>query len=309
MAGSPSPRPFSATGGLLLGAGAAVVGLLPWLLTGLQAPRLSAPQMPPDITGALLPLIPNALVLLAGIVMLPGAIAGILLRGRTAGSGGRAAWAATGGLVLVLGGAVAQSLAVMVPRLRPDSPFLLDVTVSAVAVGILLVLSAVVCHVLARGSVPAATVAVAGAAVAAGPGLREALVQLYPTALQGLPPEVTTTLLQVVTSVPAVLTGIALAWCGWTPGRRLGAWVVALLLLWVGRAALETLQIWLFWEQPLGMPSTAQNSALVPGELAQALIAGLPSAVTALVVGAVGGLVVARLRRRDREQADTVPAA
>ncbi|NNU28581.1 hypothetical protein [Isoptericola sediminis] len=309
MTGSPSLRELTPLQGFLLGAGAAVVGLLPWLLTGLQAPRLSAPQMPPDITGALLPLIPNALVLLVGIVMLPGAIAGILLRGRTAGSNGRAAWAATGGLVLVFGGAVAQSLAVIVPRLRPDSPFLLDVTVSAVAVGILLVLSAVVCHVLARGSVPAATVAVAGAAVAAGPGLREALVQLSPTALQGLPPEVTTTLLQVVAYVPVVLTGFALAWCGWTPARRLGAWVVALLLLWGGRAALETLQIWLFWEQPLGMPSTAQNSALVPGELTQALIAGLPSAVTALVVGVVGGLVVARLRRRDREQADTVPAA
>ncbi|MDO8148821.1 hypothetical protein Q6350_10295 [Isoptericola sp. b515] len=305
MTGSPSLRGLTPIQGFLLGVGTAVVSLLPWFVAGLQAPPMDGPPWLADARGALLPLNLMTFVRLGGIVVLPGAAIGLVLRRGASGSTGRAAWAAAAGLAVVFAGATVQSLTVILPRLRPDSPAALNTVLGAVAVGILLVLSVVVCRLLAFGSVPAATVAAAVGAVAAGFWLPTLLLPPPGIVTEGaVPTELMRALFRAVELAPAVLTGLALAWCGWTPLRRLAAWALAVLILWIGPAALPVLA---HWGTP-GGPSLVAHFPLVLDDLERSLDSGLPYPVTALVIGVVGQLAVLLVRRRQRARQAAVGA-
>ncbi|MDO8151235.1 hypothetical protein [Isoptericola sp. b408] len=304
MTGSLSLRGLSTTQTFLLGVGAAVVSLLPWFVAGLQAPPMDGPPWLADARGALLPLNLMTFVRLVGIVVLPGAAIGLVLRRGASGSTGRAAWAAAAGLAVVFAGATVQSLTVILPRLRPDSPAALNTVLGAVAVGILLVLSVVVCRVLAFGSVPAATVAAAVGAVAVGFWLPTLLLPPGIVTEGPVPTELMRALFLTMTYTPAVLTGVALAWCGWTPLRRLAAWALAVLIVWIGPAVLPVLT---HWGTP-GGPSLVAFVPVVLDDLKVFLDRGLPYPVTALVVGVVGRLVVLLVRRRQREGQAAVSA-
>ncbi|MDO8151236.1 hypothetical protein [Isoptericola sp. b408] len=295
MTGSPTLRELTPTRGFLLGVGAAVVGLLPTVLAGWQPSWPTYPNTPDLFTGTFLPFSPDLIGLTLGAVVLPGAIIGIALRSRTTGVPGRAEAAATAGLVLVIAVAALQSVVVTVPRLHPGSSGLLDIAVGLTVTALGLALSVLVSRVLAHRTVPAATVAAAVGVVAAGYWWASTLRMLWTWRLQ-LPDSALHVIVLLAQYTPAVLLGIALAWCGWTPRRRLWAWVFALLVFWVGRDVLHALQLWIIRQSHQG---------LVLDDLADSLVASLPVAVTAVIVGVVGRLVVPRIRRRYRERSGT----
>ncbi|NNU28580.1 hypothetical protein [Isoptericola sediminis] len=304
MTGSPSLRELTPTRGFLLGVGAAVVGLLPSVLAGWQPSWPTYPNTPDLFTGTFLPFAPDLLALMLGAVVLPGAIVGVVLRPRTAGTPGRVDAAATAGLVLVIALAALQSVAATVPRLRPETSGLLDVAVGLTAVAVALVLSALVSRVLAHRTVPAATVAAAVVAVAAGYWLQSVLRITWSWGLQ-LPDGVIATLAVITQVAPAVLLGAALAWCGWTPRRRLWAWTVALLIFGVGQAVLDAATYWFVIARSPGSASPAQYV----GVALDGLVWSLPYAAAAILVGVVGRLVAPHARRRYREKKGTVPTA
>ncbi|MEG3615300.1 hypothetical protein [Isoptericola haloaureus] len=303
MTGSAPPQPLSPTRGFLLGAGAAVVGLLPWIMAGWQPSWPTYPNKPDLFVHTFLPFSPDLLALMLGVVVLPGAIVGVALRPRTAAIPGRVDAAATAGLVLVIAGAALQSVAVTAPRLRPETSGLLDVAVGLTAVAVALAISVLVSRVLARRTVPAATVAAAAGAAAAGYWLESVLRIPWGWGLQ-LPDEVIVTLALITQIIPAILLGAALAWCGWTPRRRIWAWTVALLIFWVGQAVLDAATYWFVTARSMGSSSPAQYA----GVALDGLVWSLPYAVAAVLVGIVGRLVLPRLQRY-REKDATAPTA
>lgn len=223
---------------LLVGIGAVVVGLLPWLRTGMRIPlqRLWARgPVPAESPVMLLPLNQYYLMTLAALVLTAGAISGVIARGTPPERRRRSGDVAAVGVFLALAGCAVQSafaFTSMHAGAEPDQDggrvplvlFLLWVVLSTSGAVLLLLL-------LARSTRAGACVAAAIAAPAVG---------VWLSALTA-PHLVTST--AVVSSgdlrmVPAVLVGLSLAWCGLRTPGRIAAWPMSLILLWVVPAVL-----------------------------------------------------------------------
>jgi hypothetical protein len=215
-----------------VGAAAALVGLLPWLVHGMQLPLQNLGERttgPADIV--LLPFSQYALTVIAALLIVGAAAAGIASRSVHVRFG-----------FVVLGMLVVQAIAIIqtaiVVRLilqpRTDSAvylaFLVAVSVLAVIIGV------IVAVLTARAPRAGAVVGFAITAVLASSWLGELLV---PLGSIGTPSPL---VVFVLRWVGPVLVGLAIAWAGIGSAGRIIAAVAALVILWIGPALITAVQ-------------------------------------------------------------------
>ena len=278
-----------------VGVGAALVGLTPWLVTGARLPlqnlwARSTAQMPVG----LLPFSQYELVLVVGLIVTGSGLAGGVVRvtGRAF-----ALVAVVVGVLVAQTIALVQTAAVVHGGLRTSGlatvylAALVGWTLAAMAVGLLVLL------LLARTSVPGATVAMALAAPAVGHWLAGVVA---PAVAVG------TVISAAMRWMPAVLVGAAVAWCGFAVGRRVAASIAALLLVWVLPAAFAALDAAAGSRAMLGEPLALVVLAV---RTFVAMLVGVPDGSLPLLVGAVVvagvGLTVQAARERELETGTT----
>lgn len=236
----PDPEPLvarppqwrGAFASLGIGLGSAVVGLLPWALTGMRLPlqNLWVAEIEPErMPIAWLPLSQYTVTIVLGLLVVGGAIAGLVARALADRLPARAPLSIAAGLLLVQVVAVAQSTQVLEYGLRAgeESAFFLAACLIVAIVGV--AGSALVFALIARAPRAGAVIGIVLGALAAGWWLGGLLPPFGV-----LPNEVGNgALVEVVRWVPAVLVGVAIAWGGVRTTARVIAAVVSILMLWV----------------------------------------------------------------------------
>jgi len=290
---------------LAIGVGAGLLGLAPWILTGMRLPLQNLwafDALPEQMPVAWLPLSQYDVTFVLGILVVGGAAAGVAARALRDRLPRAAPFSVAAGLLFVQVVATAQAVDVLRSGLRAggEAAFYLGACVAVAVLGILGGL--LVFGLVARGPVPAAVVALVVAAIATGWWISGALGTLGP--LSPLPYALAT----LATWTPPVLAGVAIAWGGIRTARRVVAAVVGLVLLWVLPALATAVQ------------SAVGSRALLrsPGELLDYAWSVFRAAVTmpelvlprlavALVVAAVGvaGTVVWRRVAAERRRSST----
>jgi len=222
-----------------IGALSALVGLAPWLGTGARMPLQNlwaTDTMPDEMPLVLLPLSNYQAVSAAALLVIGAAIAGTVVAIVRARGLAMSASATLAGLLVVQLAALAQSALALAGGLGDEDRarlylwVLIAAALLAMGLGVLALLG-----IASRRPVPS-TLAIAAAAVALGTWLSEALVVVMPGGTGG--PVI---VWQFAEWLPAVVTGIAVGWCGVrTVGRTLAS-LAALALIWVGPAALVAL--------------------------------------------------------------------
>jgi hypothetical protein len=267
-----------------IGAAAAALGLLGWLLRGPRLPLQNlwaVETLPDDMPVVLLPFSQYEATFLIALLVTGSALAGLIAR-PVAGTRRRAALAALAGVLLVQVIAIAQTVAVVSSGLEDSNRS----TLYLAAIGAIILLG-LICGVgvfllLALAPRAGATLGAGLAAIAAGWWLSGALSTVILFAPYDSP------LLSVLRWVPAVLLGLALGWCGLATPGRVVAWVLDLALLW-GIPAVAT---GVFYVLGSRVALGSEQAALVGDGLrviAAAATSGatLPPVVAAAVIGAV----------------------
>lgn len=276
---------------VVMGVAAAVLGLVPWLVTGMRLPVQAlwlVGAAPHEMPVVLLPFSQYALTLLASLLITGGAVSGIAARATRGRLPERGFVAMLLGVLLVQVVAVVQSSRVVRSGLqeRRESDLylaaLIAVAVLSVAIAVL------VMALVARAPRAGGLIGLAVAALMLAPWLSGLVVPFGSLA----DPEAMTAL-SVVRWVPPVLVGAAIAWAGIGSLGRIVAAASTLVALWLVPALLTAVQ------SAAGSRVLAQH----PGEmLAYAgevftAAATLPSLVTRPLLVAVAVAVLGLLTR------------
>lgn len=289
------------SGGLWLGVLVGFLGLLPWLAAGERLPLQNlwrTSTMPADMPWSMLPLSQYYPDVVIGLLVSGGLAAGLLVRWRP-GPGIRRG--AGFGLLLTQSVAACQAFSVLVPGQRPG---LLAAAYVAGLVATCLLGIALAQLVLRWTADGPAWLAAMGVSLAAAP-----VATWLGTWLQLTFGEVSVPapLWTVLAWVPALLTGVALAWCGWGGRGRSAAWGIGLLLLWLQPALLTGVRM------AVARNTVSQGAASMVETFLRATATELatpwPAAAhvaLAAGIGLVGGLTVRILGRRGSRAAQPV---
>jgi hypothetical protein len=290
-------RPLPVWIWLGIGVAVAIVGLLPWIITGMRLPLQNlwgASTLPGEMPIGLLPFSQYSLTLIAGIAVVGSAAAGIVARSLRARQGRYGFAALAAGVLAAQIIEIVQTATIVGNGLRPGTDSLVYLFAVIAAAAASLVVGTLVLFLIARAPRAGALIGLSIAAVAAGWWL-DALV--VPNA--ALVSETQLTLLGLAQWVPAILCGLAIAWCGITTiGRGIAA-VVAVAAVVIGPAFAT------------GVTSAAGTRVLAryPSEMVDygvqvfQLALGTPALtlrplLTAIIVAAVGLALGTVLRRR-----------
>ncbi|TFB68110.1 hypothetical protein E3O06_16510 [Cryobacterium glaciale] len=218
---------------LVMGMLSAIVGLLPWLVTGMRLPLQNlwaVNTLPEDMPIVLLPFSQYTITLIVAVIVTGSALAGGLARVTRAQHPRFTLAAIVVGVLTVQVVAIVQTAVTTAVGLT-ESPaakvylFVLTAgTLAASLIGLLIL------ALIARAPVAGAMVAVSLAAVASSAWLNGFIA--HPLSFEVS--ETARALLNATRWVPAVIVGLAVAWGGLaTIGRVAGA-VVSFLALWIG---------------------------------------------------------------------------
>lgn len=214
---------------IAVGVGAGLVGLLPWLLTGARLPLQNfwlEDTLPEDFPLALLPVSQYYALLIVGLLVAGGVVAGLALRvlARRSPRG----WRFHLGIGLVQLMAIVQSFWVTGQGLGVFSTphagavayyyGMLAGTLVAAA------LAHLVLHLIGRAQKPGATI---GWIVAAVPLTSWAIALVLAGSGPGTVPSIVS---QMQVWLPALIAGAALAWCGLSVAGAVRTWVLGILL-------------------------------------------------------------------------------
>ncbi|HLS72453.1 MAG TPA: hypothetical protein VK046_01685 [Actinomycetaceae bacterium] len=230
VSGTPRPSVPPVVVGALLGIAGAVLGLLPWLVSGMPLPLQNlwaVDTMPADMPLALLPFNQYLVSQLAAVLVVGGAVAGLAARPLSARLGGRGFLAVPAGLLLVQAVAVVQTAAVVGGGLqeRRESSLYLGLLVALSIFAVLVGVAAL--WLIARAPRAGALVGLGIGALMLAPWLQA------PAAFGTLATDAGMIVYTLGRWVPAVLVGVAIAWAGiGTVGRAVAAFTV-LLALWL----------------------------------------------------------------------------
>ncbi|MCC2593006.1 hypothetical protein LKO27_06215 [Tessaracoccus sp. OS52] len=270
-------RPVTGLACMLVGIAAAVLGLLPWLVTGARLPiqdlwrgEPAAEAMPV----ALLPFSQYELTTIIGLLVTGSAVAGLVgrnLRRRMPAQG----------LPLLLAGVLVVQLTALVQTTLVVQAGLQDRQESALyllaldSVAVLSVLVGLLAFLLtAMAPRAGALVGLAMGALALGPWLT-AWVQLP----DGVPPTTLVLLVGVAARwVPPILVGLAIAWAGLETWRQAAAALAVVLLTWVVPPLITAIQ-------------SAAGSRVLAGDRGEMLDQGVRVFISALTLPAVAFLV------------------
>lgn len=281
-----------------VGVAAAVVGLLPWLATGGQQylQNLWATEVLPEaMPFALLPISQYYLLAPLSLLVVGAVITGMVARTLARRSAGRVVLGAWGGLALVHLVAIVQSFLSLADGLGlgdrgGDSRAAVYFGAMLAAVIVSVILAHVGFWLTSRPSVGPVALGMVLSAVPFGNWVGSWSSVLFEAA------SIPDLLLGTLRWIPAIVAGLALAWCGVRPLPRLAIWVVAALTLWVIPALATALQY------GLGMRVLDGNIAEMAQASAQlfplALQVGWKEPLVALVIGAVGAVIGSAISRR-----------
>lgn len=217
-----------------LGIGSAIVGLLPWIITGMRLPLQNlwaTDTLPADMPIALLPFSQYYLAFIVSLVLIGSAVAGIVGRATTPRNPRRALPALIGGVLIVQVAAIVQSGATVAAGLghRSAATGYLLAIVGGTVVAILLGLG--ILALIARAPKAGALVALSIAAVAFASWFSGLAFPVGTVSSYSEHPEA---LLVVIHISPAILIGAAIAWCGIGSAGRVVAAIGSLGILWIG---------------------------------------------------------------------------
>lgn len=296
------PAPLNAWIPPLLGVAAAIAGLLPWLVTGMRLPlqNLWATEtLPGDMPLALLPFSQYRLTLIAALIVTGAAAAALAVRATRARQPRRGVLAIFIGLLATQVTATAQTATVVRSGLADRAASELYFAAVLAVIVLATLIGAMVFWLVATAPRAGALVGLGIAAIAVGPWLRNLLA---PSG--AFPADWVDVLADGTRWVPAILVGIAIAWCGLGTIGRIVAAAASLLLLWIAPALITGVSnatgSRVLAERPAEMIDYAvrvTRTALFLPELA------LPPLVVAVAVAGAGLVVRAVLRRR-RHRAD-----
>ena len=230
-----APQWRGAFASLGIGVASALLGLLPWLLSGMRLPLQAMwafPALPEQMPIAFLPLGNQTITAVLGMLVVGGATAGLTARALKHRLPTRAPLSIAAGLLFVQIVATAQSAQALQYGLSADerAGFYLVACVAVAVVGMLL---AVVCLALAAAAPRAgALLAFTFGAIALGWWFG---TFFWPHGV--LPIELSSGVNAVLRWVPPVLVGAAIAWAGGRTVGRVVSAIVSLLMLWLLPAA------------------------------------------------------------------------
>lgn len=285
---------------LAIGLAAGLLGLAPWLITGARLPLQNlwgAQVMPAQMPLALLPLNQYQSITLVALMVAGGASAGFAVRRWSPARRLLATWCAAGALAAVQVAAATQSFTVLAGGLAPgqrSSLYLAGMlagVAAAIAAGLvsLLLLAArsTALAALGVGLVAVPLVSWLGAGVGAVAGVGNVPVLLT----------------MMWRWLPAVLVGVALAWCGLRPAVRAPVWLVDLGLLWVVPAVFSAVSSALGTRVLAGdLPAmAAMGKQVFASALGPAGGAG-PTIVLALAIAVLGTVIREQIRKNQTEK-------
>ena len=227
-------RSIGSLGYLALGAGSAILGLLPWLISGMRLPlqNLWATQtLPAQMPLALLPFSQYYLTFIVALLLIGSTIAGIVGRATTARHPRHGLLALMGGVLLVQAIATVQTVVTVSWGLDDSaaSSLYLVALVGGIVFAILLGLGMLA--LIARAPRARALVALSIAAIAFGSWFSGLI---FPVGTITTASPFTSVMSEISRLLPAIIIGAAIAWCGITTVGRVIAGVVSLAALWVG---------------------------------------------------------------------------
>lgn len=223
-----------------VGFGAVVLGLLPWIVTGMRLPLQNLwafETLPGDMPRVLLPFSQYQLPLILSMLIFGMGLAGMAVRAAPPARRRRAAVLSATGAIGASGLAAIQTGAVVRSGLRDvvQSRIYFFAVVAVIVIAVIVGLLALFLLALTRP--PAASIGAALAALSMASWVG-ALVVTLGTRMDS---QILHGLLTAARWLPALLVGAAMAWCGIGKTGQAAAWVVNLLLLWVVPAALGAL--------------------------------------------------------------------
>jgi len=286
---------------VLIGVAAAVIGLIPWLVTGMRLPLQNLwaeATLPGDMPLALLPLNQYAVTLLFGLLVCGYGVVGLVGRCMRRTAPQHAVAAMGIGVLIVHAAATFQTTVTVADGLLPSAisaiylTAMLAVIVASIAVGLL------VLRLIGSAAVSGAVVGLTIAAVAVGYWIT-AFVNVVGL-IDSWTPEATAFFVAGAW-VPPVLTGLAIAWAGIGPRSRTAGGVISLIVLWTLPAFLTAVQSVAGSRALLHQPSELPGYAwrVFAGQLIDVRTAGFSLSV-AVVIGVSGAMVV-KLRKHTSE--------
>ncbi len=302
---APTFRTFHPALSALAGAGAAVVGLLPWLITGMRLPLQNLWALdtwPDDMPIALLPFSQYALDLIVVVLVVGSALAGLLARMTRQWSGPWGAPSLFVGLILVQATAIVQTFDAVQGGLEKSSTA--ENYFAAIAGGTMLafVVGAAAFWLIARAPRAGALIGFAVSSLALDPWLGR-LVVPFDTIPMGAVAQFGVRVYYLLEWLPPLLIGCAIAWCGVRSVGRLAAAGLSLFLLWIMPPLM------------LAITATAASRALArhPQEMADSALFSfrgaldpLPIVVAVVVAGVVTVVAAAVPRWRSQQESTAV---
>jgi hypothetical protein len=291
---------------VLIGMGGALVGLLPWLITGARLPLQNlwaSGALPADMPFVLLPFSQYAIVTIIGLLVTGAGAAGLAARAL------RRRLAPRAGVLALVGVLVVQAIAIVESALmtraglseRRESALYLSLLVGVAVLA--LFVGALVVWLVAAAPRAGALLGLSITALAAGPWLSQLIAPLG-----SVPGDTQLVLLQSVRWVPPVLVGAAIAWARLGSFGRVVAALSGLLLVWVVPALVtgivNSAGSRVMASDPVGMLEYGVQVFFAALTLAPVVVPEL--AVTVIVAGV--GLGVRAMLGRSRG-ADVVPEA
>ncbi len=230
-----SVKPLAAGWTVALGALAAVVGMVPWVLSGLRLPLQNLwATSTLDMPIVLLPFSQYALTDAAGILVTGAALAGLAARALRERMPRPGLVVAGVGVVQLV--AIAQTAVAVVAGLQRSTPALLYFAAVLAWITLSLLIGLVCLMLVMRAPRAGVLIGLTLGAIGAGLWLR-ALIMPFGTVT---PVPVQLWAVQSAMWIVPLLVGGAIAWCGVrTPGRAVGA-VASLAMLWLLPPAIDT---------------------------------------------------------------------
>jgi hypothetical protein len=215
-----------------IGVGSAVVGLLPWIITGMRLPLQTlwgVDTAPDGMPVSLLPFSQYFLTLLAGIMVVGAAVAGLVMRIQRTGMGRIGFAAIITGVLLTQAIAIIQSTLTVQDGLRPgrESMFYLVAIVGSATA--FFVTGALILVLVARMPRAGALLGLSVAAVALEWWFAALLV---PDPVLASPTQFA--LLGALRWLPAIVCGAAIAWCALNTIGRGAAALLAIATITIG---------------------------------------------------------------------------
>lgn len=286
---SHEPRRFPWWAGLLIGIAAAVVGLAPWIVSGMRLPLQNlwaTDTMPDRMPVAFLPLSQYALTSIVALLVVGPCAAGILVRATRRRWSEPSLWALLAGVLAVQLIAAVQAVAVVYGGLQVRLESALYSVALALVALVGIVFGAIVLVLVSRAPRAGALIGLVLVAPLAASWLAMLVMPQNTGLLVGGVAS------GIVRWLPAVLVGAAIAWCGVATAGRIVAGVVSLVLLWIVPVLITSVSAAVGTRVLAGRPdemiaygaSVFRMAATMAGESIPPLVVGLVVAALGLVL-------------------------